>query len=854
MTVFGLRLAFASPGWLVLLLAVPVAYSWERRLGRPRAALARAGMVAALAVAAGQPTLSEGAVGAAVILADASASVDTRAVARATRALSPAGEAAVLGFGDAEATDLEAAIDAGVAALAGGGRLILVSDGRPTAGDAVAAARRARAAGVRVDVLPVAVAPGPDAMVSRLAAPAVWRRGAAAPVVVHLRADTEVGGRLRVWRGERLVADRPAQADPTGTAATVAVPLGPREPEVVGLRATFEVPGDTRPANNVAYAALRLAPPPRVLVVGDAVGAVALADALAPHMGATTVTAPELVPADTEALAAWDVVALVDVAADRLGPRRAEALASYVGAGGGLLLTAGRQSFTRGGWRGTPLAALAPVAMDPAPGGVGDPVTLVLILDVSASMGGGIPGSPATKLDMAREAASLAADSLAPGDVIGVVAYSDTPEWVVPMSRVGPGRGVAQVQDALGRLAAGGGTRILPGLDLGLEALAEAEPASRHGVLLTDGQDAAPDPAAFEAAVARARRSGVTLSTLGLGDDADAELLGRLARIGRGRFHAVRDPGDLPRLTVAESRIMRDRAERKGSFRPVVAADHPAVAGVDMAGVPPLTGYLALAERPGADVVLATPAGDPLLAFASVGLGHVAAWTSDTGEDWAAEWIGADAAAALWGRVVRQLAPPPATDGLGVGVTVSGGTATIVVNARDETGRPIDLAPGFVVVTHTLAGQAIDQRLALNQVGPGRYTALVPAEVGVTAARVELTTSSGPVLSAFGWAWDGPPELRSHGGGPGHLAAVAEAGGGAVLTRPPSRLHRAKGPTPLAPLLAAAAALVWVAEVAQQLGVGGPGRLRRRGPRQPRPPRRPHPPRRAATSGPGGPG
>ena len=60
--------------------------------------------------------------------------------------------------------------------------------------------------------------------------------------------------------------------------------------------------------------------------------------------------------------------------------------------------------------------------------------------------------------------------------------------------------------------------------------------------------------------------------------------------------------------------------------------------GIDPAAMPPLDGYVAASEKTGAEHLLATHRGDPLLSAWRVGLGKAVAFTSDAKGRWAGSW------------------------------------------------------------------------------------------------------------------------------------------------------------------------------------------------------------------------
>jgi uncharacterized membrane protein len=699
--------------------------------------------------------------------------------------------------------------------------VVVVSDGHATDDGAIETAARLFAAGVRVDAIAVPGAGALDAAVTNISAPPSWRRGRALPVTVVARATRPISAMLTLTADGALVSRVPITLGPAAARVTVSTPISSsREVELV---AEVKAEGDAQPGNDRRYAATHVGSPLRVLVIGDGLGPVGLADALLAAGAPATVMAPERLPDLPDALSEWNAVVLADVPADRLEPARLSALLDYVKRGGGLLLTGGRQSFGSGGWEATPLAEALPVGLEAPARRARDPVSLVLIVDVSASMGGGGPTAAVTKLDLAREAALLAAEELRSDDRLAVIAYSDEPRVVVSLAPIGGEPSRTGLEEALMGLSAGGGTRILPALRDGIAVLDADRAKVRHAVLLTDGQDSAPDLAAFEAAAREARDAGITLSAIAVGEDADRELLARLALLGHGRSHVALEPSDLPRLTLAESRIVGGHSEQVGVFRAEAGDEHPVRAGLRVEALPPLSGYLALVEKPEADTPLRAPGGDPLLAVWRLGLGQVAAWTSDLGEAWASAWLTEPAARAFWAEALDVLAGPPADARLAVHVTTAGGLATIDARAPDAT------APGATLV---ITRSQTVERVPMLPVAPGRYRATLPVEPGAYPFRVEIAEADGAASVASTFAWDGPAEAWSaFARGPDTLAALARAGGGAVLE--PGALEPLAGNAGVAvwPWLLAAAGVLWPIDVARQLGALP--RWRRRRPSDP---------------------
>jgi Ca-activated chloride channel family protein len=153
--------------------------------------------------------------------------------------------------------------------------------------------------------------------------------------------------------------------------------------------------------------------------------------------------------------------------------------------------------------------------------------TLQVVLDRSGSMAGG-------RLDGAKTALLSLVDRLDPTDNLGVVAFDDYTEVVVP---AGPLANKMAVKQALAAVAPGGSTDLSAGYLRGLqEAQRVAGPTGATLLLVSDGHANAgvTDPVQLGQVATRARSKSVTTSTLGFGLGYDERLLAALARGGAG--------------------------------------------------------------------------------------------------------------------------------------------------------------------------------------------------------------------------------------------------------------------------------------------------------------------------------
>lgn len=183
------------------------------------------------------------------------------------------------------------------------------------------------------------------------------------------------------------------------------------------------------------------------------------------------------------------------------------------------------------------LTVHAPVLAGHGPTGALD---VVLVMDASGSM------QADRKMSAAQQAAHGVVGRLGADDTFGLVTFSDEASVLVsPAAHQDRGRMDRQID----RILEGGGTNLFAGLEEGLRALRTVRGRGKAGrlILLSDGQAniGVTDPERLTELVQLATEQGITVSTVGLGEDYDAELLQRLASVGRGSFDPVADSADL---------------------------------------------------------------------------------------------------------------------------------------------------------------------------------------------------------------------------------------------------------------------------------------------------------------------
>ncbi len=713
-------------------------------------------------------------------------------------------------------TDLAAAIRTGLAALppSMARRMVLLTDGQQNQEDADQAASLASAAGVQLLTVPLTTQSGPEALVEGLDAPAQLRQGDAFNVTARIRSTGPTSATLHLLVDGDLAATQQVTLD-AGTNRFV-MPVEPLPPGHHVFQLQLEADADTLAENNSGGAYVVVIGPASVLLVEASPGdGTYLADALRGQSMHVDEAGPQTAPLDAQDLRSYAAVVLANVPASALTADQMSALQSYVqNFGGGLIVTGGDQSFGPGGYARTPLEDMLPVQMDLHGQSLTASTALVLVIDNSGSMGQSVAGS--NKMELAKQAALAAAQSLGPYDQIGILAFEDTPRWALAPTSAAD---LAPVEQAIGSMMPGGGTEIYPALQAAYQGLLPVSARVKHIVLLTDGEAPSGDYAQL---TQQMKDAGMTLSTISIGSDADVTLLQQLAQMGNGGYFDGNDPFNLPQLVLKDAQQVQRAAivEQDTQLQPVSTS--PALQGIDPSSLPTLRGYVATTPKPQTTVDLASTQRDPVLSEWQYGLGRVIAWTSDVSNRWSASWLQWQEFGRFWSQVVERAARPPEDPNRQVSVALQGTQAQITVDAQtssDDAQQPAYL--NYLATQATLVGpNGVPQQLTLPQVAPGRYQTTVPVtDDGVYQLDVQQTDpSTGAVAQqSGGFVVPYSPEYQAAGTNTDLLTSLAQATGGRVIQTPDQALVHdlpsSGEPQPLWPALLAAAAVLLVLDV-----------------------------------------
>lgn len=784
-------MALAHPAWLWLLLAIPALWVWPRPLRDPRHGALRSLVFALLLLGlAGPTTGSDTDREHHVLLTDFSRSVDVselgdvlleshtfrRRLDDARTVLvtvgapnnvswenSPWDESIRLAAGN---SPLGGALAVAGAAIPDGARgsVTLVSDGHATAGDWGGAVQALVARGLPVHVVPLAGPPEDDLRPVGLVVEEPVRAGASA------RAHVDLVGRgvatVTLSGPEGALAE--ATDVPVDGRARVALSFEPSEPGFLPLtlevRRTDGVDADS--SDNSLVTEIAVQDPLRVLYLGERVveGRARLEELLGrgfsfESRGAIGETTPDL--------DGFDLVMLDDRPADSVPESFQEEIADAVRTRGlGLVMAGGGGSFGPGGYHESPLADVLPVEFVQKEEKKDPSTALAIIIDTSGSMSG-------NRIVLAKEVARLAIRRLLPHDKVGIVEFYGTKRWAAPLQSAA---NAIEIQRALNRLDAGGGTILYPAIEEAYYGLRNAQTRYKHVLMLTD---AGVETGAYETLLRRMARDGINVSTVLVGPARHGEFLVQLADWGNGRYYNASDRFNLPEIMLKQPSTARLPAYRPGTHRLDPRGGEGWWGDVDPSTVPAVSGYVESRARTGAEIVLRTrEEGHPVLASWSTGLGRATAlMTEPVGpgtEGWQ-EWPG-------YGAFLARVLARTASEGLGPYRfrLEPDGTRLDVIAERREAGAG---APTASRIVDRGSDRDSDPALVFVERAPGVFVASLerdPAE----AVRIAAGTEGRPRHSVrlVSPANDGiAPERQVDPARALSLPALASATGGAIV-------------------------------------------------------------------------
>ncbi|HTU91677.1 MAG TPA: VWA domain-containing protein [Gemmataceae bacterium] len=715
----------------------------------------------------------------------------------------PREQAAKMDDKQRQGTDIASALEVALAAIPPSyvPHIVLLSDGNQTKGDALKASLRG---GVPISTVPLSTRSDPEVQVSRVQVPAQVREGEPFYVEVVIDSNHDDQGTIEVFRGDHKVVSEQKKIKKGENRFRFRQALTSERLAQFSVR--IDGFSDRLQDNNAASGLVFSSGKPHVLFIeSDPKLGKPLAWALEQEGILVDVRPPQGMPDSLADLQNYELLMLSNVPATSLSQRQMEVVQKYVQElGGGFIMLGGDQSFGLGGYYRTVIEDILPVRSDFEKEKEKPSLAMVLVIDKSGSMGG-------EKIELAKKAAAGAVELLGPKDKIGVIAFEGETFWVCDVQ---PASNKNSVIDKISAIEAGGGTVLAPAMDAAYEALQNTTAKLKHVIILSDGISV---PGDFEGIAQNMANAKITVTTVGVGEDADKKLLEEIAHIGNGRYYYTDDPSSVPQIFAKETVTASKSAINEQPFTPQVVRPTPVLSGIDLANAPFLLGYVTTRPKPTCEFILATEKGDPLLAWWRHGLGMSAAFTSDAKSRWAAEWLSWPGYSKFWAQLVRHTMRKSEAKGVVVQVEQKERKATVTLDAVTAAGKYLNQVDTELTVIDPQLG---DRKLAMAQTAPGRYVAEFDTPQS-GAYHLEMSQKlKGQTLSqqSRGLVVGYDDEFRLRPTNEELLQAIARVSSGTYNPEPEAVFadlgRTAPRATPLWPYLVVAAALLFLADVA----------------------------------------
>ena len=544
-----------------------------------------------------------------------------------------------------DATNIEQSLSLAAAMLPEDtrGRIVLISDGAETAGNLKPVLDNLKSRGISVDVKPITYSYEKEVWIERLELPQriqLNERYDASVVVSSLQAGK---GKLKLTENGQLIADVPIEFKQGKNRYDL--PMELKTPGYLEYQATIEVaddpahPGvkqDFLVQNNRADGYLYIEGKGKVLLVTDPSGTEdewkALRDSLVRAQREVEVMPALNVPRDALSLLPYDCIILCNVERFSLDEAQMQAMHDAVfNEGTGFLMVGGARSFGPGGYHKTVIEDALPVSMDVTNKKVLPKGALAIILHTCEFPEGNTWAKRITK-----EAIKV----LSARDEIGVIDYEGGEQWVVKLGDVGDYEAMATKINAA---EPGDMPAFAPTMQLGLDALKKSDAASKHMIIISDGDPAPPPGPLLKAFV----DEGITISTVSIFPHGGQEvkLMREIADITHGRYYFPDDPNKLPTIFFKDARTLKRNMVFKGDVTVEQGFASPVMRGIDT--IPHLNGYVLTSLKESGlpqNVLFTRPEGDgdiddPILSIWKYGLGTTAAYTADFASFLGPKWV-----------------------------------------------------------------------------------------------------------------------------------------------------------------------------------------------------------------------
>ena len=490
-------------------------------------------------------------------------------------------------------------------------------------------------------------------------------------------------------------------------------------------------------------------------------------------------------PATVSELRNYDQVVLMNIANADMPEGFDEILNEYVSVHGGGLLTVGgvktvngetvANTYDRNDMADTLYQEMLPVsAEDYTP-----PIAVALVIDVSGSMGE-TSSSGKTYMDEAKAAAKEGLKSLDSRDYVGIVTFGTNAKISLQMTPVSERRKIESAIDKIDFEMTG--TLYSPAMEkAGVLLGAVTKVNKKHIIFISDGAPSGGD-SAYTSKTEANKNAGITTSCISYTGAVD--VLENIAVAGGGKNYVA-----VSGAALAEA-IRRDLSQKEirefvyEKFTPEVGEFSSSVfSGVDTNNIPSLDGFFGTKLKKNAHSYLVGEYGQPVYAEWTYGNGKVGSFACDLNGYWSSDFISDDVGKKLITNVINGLFPLESVKEEKIEIVIDGDnfatSATIYAKTGDGENLSVKIEKlgddASEIYSATLDDFTGSRKFSFETRTPGIY--------GITAV---TTDGNGNVIAqktvykAFSYSSEYNPFLAEN-DVEAFLKDLADSGGGNVI-------------------------------------------------------------------------
>ncbi len=517
-----------------------------------------------------------------------------------------------------------------------GGRIILLSDGVQTDGNALAAVKSLANEGTRVDTVFFSLGrQGNEVLISSVDVPQRASLGETLSIRVNTRSTSPCSATIKLYDGGEYFAEQ--EVDLSGAEDTFTFEYPLLLPGLHEFSVTIDSAEDVIEENNRFYSYINIETYTNILVVDGSGNESGRLTGLLEETYDVTTMLPAQLPDTAEELAKYDEVIFMNVANADLPAGFDDILTQYVeDYGGGFYTIGGDKAYEQGDMQGSKYESLLPIEANTEAKSLG----LLIIIDCSSSMRANAVGTNTPRIDLAKDAAIASLEALDSDDYVGVMGFNSD-HTTIQMRPISQKELVAR---DIRNLTTAIGTYYEKAISYARTTFQSFSATDlKHVIFLADGNgndiSNADSLARVKDHISQMARHDITVSTIALGPDVSTKNLQDFATLGGGEFYNAARESELKDIMVQETTRVAGNYYNEEVFTPSILNRTSAVAGIT--ALPELGGYFGATAKDGAIVVLGYDS-DPIYAEWQKGKGRVGSFMSDLNGTWSSSFFEED--------------------------------------------------------------------------------------------------------------------------------------------------------------------------------------------------------------------